>query len=299
MAVNTPQGQPLPLAEGEFVNSSVSDLVTWAFKKVAPPSPVYITRDDQISMLGITTSVGETLTVNGRLLTIDGVIMPFQVQLNFPTAGVNQTKVLTGVEGFILSLSVVASQATQFGISFARLWINRGLQSTNNLFQVLVSGYCTTQCAATWPGQQLQYTRQGPGELRTVTITNPAAGADFTFNNGGSVLFDMNVYSVCATLTTSAAVANRQVEVQVTDGSARVIYRAAAPANITASSTVNVCLTTGQLNTGIITTDLLIPLPVPCLLFQQYSIKIVTTNLQGADQWSNIAGHVEKWVFLG
>lgn len=293
----TAVGQPKPLQDGEFVNASFSDVVSWLFKEIEPPSPVYITRDDQIAVSVFTSSAGESVTVNGRLLTIDNIIMPFKAVITPTSVGVASSKVITGVEGFLLSISVTPSQATQRGVTFIRAWINRGLFTSDNIYQLLISNYGTISQPATWPNGSIGYPREGAGELTSETITNPAAGAEFTWPNITSN--DRNVFCINAQLVTSVVVANRNVQVLIKDASSRVVYQASASVSIPASTTASVTFTTGQIVTQVVTTNVIIPLPQPCMLPSGFRISTLTANIQAADQWSGIVGSEERWVAGG
>src|SRR5260370_41068881 len=61
-------GQPDPRMEPAFKRGSFPAITTFSFTSVAPPSPLYIQRDDILAVDVISDSVTEIVTVNGRLL---------------------------------------------------------------------------------------------------------------------------------------------------------------------------------------------------------------------------------------
>jgi hypothetical protein len=288
-----PPGQPTPMQDGEFHSASQPSVVTWKLKDLDPPSPLYITRDDQIVVQGVSSSGGFVFTINGRLLTIDGTIVPLQATINTISATTAVTKLVTGVEGYLLSLSITAT-GQQRGVTYARAWLNRGLTALTNCAQLLVADYCTQTMAASWPGNIFRDPVEGPGELTSVQVSNPSAGLDWAFNPGASVR--AQVYSVNAQLVTSAAVANRNVQVQIFDGSSHVVYQNSAVASIVASTTAQVTLTPGNSQAQVVTTDLTILLPSPCIIMPNGILQVLTVNLQAADQWSAIWLQVERWM---
>src|SRR5207253_559703 len=69
---------------------------------------------------------------------------------------------------------------------------------------------------------------------RTFNVATPAVGTDWSFTVPGESI--LGVFSIVATLATSAAVANRVPTLRVTDGSA-TFWRVGAGAAITATLT--------------------------------------------------------------
>lgn len=128
--------------------------------------------------------------------------------------------------------------------------------------------------------------------LRVVPITTPAAGADLSIVvPGGSVWIPR---ALTATLTTSAAVANRSTMVQLTDGTA-VLFTLptglAHAASLAARySWVNGNdFLVGSVAGGNITSDL-----PDMALPAGYTITTVTTLVDVADQWSKAFLWVEE-----
>jgi hypothetical protein len=289
-----PMGQPLPFKDGEYQSLSQNAAVTWKFKDVEIPSPLYITRDDQIVVQVSSQAGGDVFNVNGRLLTVDGKVISIQRQLNTSASLTATTTLISGVEGFLLSLAIFDTNALQRGQAFARAWLNRGLLALTNAAQLLVSDYVTQFTPANWPGDMLKDPTEGPGELTSVQVSNPAAGADWGFNPGNRLR--ANVYSINAQLVTSIGAANRNVQVQILDANGHIVYQNSAAVSIVASTTAQVTFTPGNSQTQVVTTDVTILLPQPCIVMPAGLLQTSTVGIQVGDQWSNIWVMAERLI---
>jgi len=288
-------GQPQPLQPGEFTSASNPSTVSFRLLDIEAPSALYIARDDQVFAFVYSTLTNETITINARVLTIDGVIMPIQTTITMPVAGVGISSIVSGVEGFLLSLSAVGSTALQRGLDFVRIWLNRGKVNVLNTSQLLMSGYVGNQHQRSWPGSPIEHPFDGAGGIIVNTVGNPAAGADWVYST--TVVQISRVLMVCAKLTTSAAVANRQVEIVVTNSGGAVLFRTAALANIVASTTAIVSAGNVSTSTPIVSTDVVIPLPEDCWIPNQGSILTNTVGIQAGDQWSNISVTTMQYMY--
>lgn len=126
--------------------------------------------------------------------------------------------------------------------------------------------------------------------LGTQTQLQPAAGTDFTFTipDAGAVY---EIVSIRARFVTSAAVANRAVAVLVKDAAGTEVYREGFDTAITASLTTIVSFTSGAVSgLGGISQVKAVTLPLPeGPYLPRFTISSVTTLIDAADQWSQIA----------
>lgn len=313
-----PPGQPKPLAPGEFAGVSVPNVVTFGFRGIGPPSPLYISRDDQLFVqAGDFQPLGtQTVTFTARLL------LPVAAPLGQPDAGVsvspappvqgaNIVTIVTQIaatqsgmsaaqavplaEGYLLSLTAANSGAAQRGQIFVRAWISRGAPAYQSLnaATMLLADYCTSTAAVGWPNARVLYPTEGPGNLRSITVANPAAGADWSLLQG--VNRRWRVQSWAAQLVTSATAGNRIVRARVLDPGGSIIWQAAAQQTLAPSLTAVVSATTGQVTSTIDTLSLNVPLPGALFLSNQCTLSVNTTALSATDQWSAIRVYVEEW----
>jgi len=319
-------GQPKTGPDPGFKSGSVPTIVSFNFDNVAPPSPVYIQRDDKLGIQVITNQSVETVTVNARLLMPQrpqpqqpdtgppdpallaqsklGFVLPIVQQilggtiLNFGTVlgGTSQkTAQVDLAEGYLLSVAAQCVAATQRGATFVRCWINRqgSVFPLTNVYELLFGDYVTTTQPAGWPyGRQLAGA-DGPGNMQALTAANPAAGADFVVAPSGNLRW--RIQAVSALLTTSAAVANRIVHAEVEDSGGVTLSDVAALTAQVASTAVQYTFMPGVSSQATVDGAQLISLPPAMFLDNGMQIASETTGIQAGDQWSNIRFYVEMW----
>jgi hypothetical protein len=318
-------GQPKTGPDPTFTGGSVPNIVSFLFDQVGPPSSVYIQRDDQVLISGVSTAAGESITVQGRLLLPyalsagqpdqgrgpgeggapivgPGIIVPFQSTFALGT-GLNSAKLLIAqTEGYLLSLSVSANVATQRGQTFVRAWLNRGAQNiiNPNAFYLLFADYCTTVGAVGYPIGRVINPVEGPGIIQQYAPSNPAAGADFSVSSAPTGR--IRLQTLLAKLVTSATAGNRVVGFTLAMSSpAGVCFRAQDSTPIAASTTVFYNFVQGSTfyrGGGAIGTevDVVLPAPVPWYGRTSITIASVTQGLLAGDQWSNIILETEEWM---
>lgn len=290
-------GQPAPMAPGEFQSASARPRVAFNVASAGPPSPLYITRDDQLQLVAATSRTNEVVTVNARLLLPTGEIKPLQFVIRPTSNRAIITATFQLAEGFLLSVSCIAATAITRGQTFLRVLINTSAAGTGQPGQVLFADYVTTQFSSAFPGGRLLAPTEGPGFITLVQTANPAAGADFATNIPSNTRWRIGALN--ATLGTSAVAANRQASLIVGVGGPQV-FRGESLVNQTAGTTFTY---QGVSLTPYSSISALLPiLTIPPNLFLSSqpgggnNISSLTNNLQAADQWSNINMTVEEWL---
>ena len=260
---------------------------------ILPAPAMYVTVSDVLVLRAWSNTTGSTIMVSVRVLTPDGQIVPlFQsaVVLTSTTAPVEI--VLQKVEGFLLS-AVIESTQLQSGQAYCELLLRRGQGSGDQTTgALLIAGSPSAQYSLSYPQTPCASATAGRGAMLSNTVNTPAAGLDWT--EVVPLGLQWIVRSVVATLTTSATVANRQPHFQVLDAGARVVVDApmsaaqvAATTNIYSwfpgASPVN---PTGELVAGI---------PMELRVPQGFTIRVATTGLQAADQWTLVTLLTEQF----
>lgn len=122
---------------------------------------------------------------------------------------------------------------------------------------------------------------------RTIIVTSPAAGADFTVPVPGGVTWLL--LSLSATLVTSAVVANRTPVLTLTDGSTTSV-RVPLAAVVAASSTAKASWIRNYGDKNVAAPSAAIVQGFPGFpLASNYQLAMSTQNLDVGDQWSAIA----------
>lgn len=123
-------------------------------------------------------------------------------------------------------------------------------------------------------------------------MPNPAVGADFVITPGGQRSW--RIVSLTAVLTTSAAVANRQVRLTA-DRGGDVWYSQPAANTQAATLADTYAAFTGAPRDGLIAGTFTIPLPSAGLLLSPGdNLRSVTALIDVADQWSAIFAKAEE-----
>lgn len=318
-------GQPATGPDPNFKQGAIPNLVQFKFRHLDPPAAVYIQRDDVLVMQGLSIIAPETVLIFGRLLlpyaplagqpdtqavqqvteeqlTGPGVVQPFAGRLVLPVSGTSGLVTIPLLEGYLLSLTVTAANATRRGQTFARAWLNRGatVSPPTQAGTILFGDYVTQQQVVGWPFGRVLSAVEGPGNISFGTVVNPAAGADFAFstlNTNGRT----RVASLKATLTTSATVANRFPSFTITDVSSGILhYQVQDTAAVPASTTVTYSLVPGGTNVrgGGAPIFVTLPLPSPEIDINGATLASSTQGLQVGDQWSAISFGTETWEEL-
>jgi len=307
---------------GEFTSGSISNVVQFSVQRVAPPSTLYIQRDDQLVIEGFSILAGEIITLNARLLLAspeiggqpekppparDSTSSPVggtpikPIQTNFTLTSVTAPQVLLVplAEGYLLSVTLGSNSANFRGLTFVRAWINRGktLFNVPNAAQMLISHYVTAFQPVSWPGWATQDTSEGPGTVQLFTVANPAAGADWAFVCPAAV--KARVQSFNAVFTAAAVVATRIPRVQVKRVAATLVWQAAPQQGITTGVIAQVSASDTTVNSVVDVTTVNLPIPGPLFIEPGDTVGVNTLAIQGADQWSAISLELETWMEQG
>lgn len=293
MSQTIPSGQPEPMKPGEYTPLSQNQAVTFAFQKIAPPSNIYINRDDQLLFTAFLLSgTNIVFTLRARLLLVEGRIVTIERASTALSNNGQFSTVIPLAEGYLLSASVTVALQTQSGNAYARLNIVRGGSSEAFSGLQLMGGYLTSRHPLTWPGSEIRLPQDGPGFISDTFVGSITAGTDFTatFSNRARVI------SFQATLTTSVAVANRNVQLQLVDAATtQPVFTSQVNATIPASTAATVVGSTVFSPAALIATLVMAPLPIN-FVGDNFTVKTVTQNLQAGDQWTNISIFTEQWL---
>ena len=317
-------GQPGPMRPGEYQPGSASAKVSFAFEKVHPPSSQYIQRDDTVTIVANSQIAGETITLNLRLLLPHaqqpgqpdspptpnaaglavvgpGYIQTVNITLPIPTALVQASRLITLTEGYLLSVTAFASQATVAGQTYVRVMLNRGafLVLPGNPYTTLVGGYVTSLAPIAWPTGPFIRTVDGPGFLAAYAVGNPGAGTDINFTT--SAPGRVRLADIVATLTTSVAAGNRFPSFQLFSTTPNTLqYQVQDTAAVPASTVVTYSLAPGGTNVRGAGAPIFVALPAPSPFMARAALQFrsATQGIQAGDQWSAINVYTEEWLDL-
>jgi hypothetical protein len=307
---------------GEFKAGSIPSIVSFGFTEVAPPSPLYIARDDVVTVMMMSQIPAETVTINARLLLPyaqaagqpekppgagvsggpiigPGYIQQANITVNAPTALVQGSKLVPLAEGYLLSLAAFATLATVVGQTYVLVMLNRGTFSVlpGNPFTTLIGGYVTNLAPIAWPTGPFVRPSDGAGFLAAYAVGNPIAGADINFTT--NVVGRARFAGAVATLVTSAVAGNRFPSFQLLESTPNTLqYQIQESVAVPASTTVTYSLAPGvsNLRGGGAPIFVVFGTPSPFLARTAVIFRSSTQGLLAGDQWSAINVYNEEWL---
>jgi hypothetical protein len=276
-----------------FTFTRKPDGVSFLRRAVQPPSFVYVENEDDIAVACASSQTAETVTINYRLLRFDGQIIEGQFAVSPASNRTVKNYSESLAEGFLLSVSARASVATTRGQTFLRVFLTSPAFGGNLPSYMLFADYVTTQMAPAHPNGRVLSPSESSGNLRIVTGSNPAAGADCQINVPTNARWRLQ--SFFCTLSAGAAVANRQPFIQIASGGFGV-YTVPFNAVVTAGQFAQLTAAPASLNVPSVGQFLFAPLPNDFKLIPVGTISTLTTAIQIADQYANVQMQVEEWL---
>lgn len=254
----------------------------------------YVTVDDTLCFRVLTQAGTQVVNLSLRYQGVNGEIRPEFYSITVTTtAGVPFVKLIPGAEGWLVSATVEAPNSLR-GQTWVSLEIQRGTGAQDVTFgQQMIAGYPGLNQRIGYPQSVPGSPLDGRGNMRSIAIGAPAAGAEF------SALVPAGAHwllrSLSFQLVTAVAVATRQVTVQVLDAGINVVLRSPAALTQAASLTVFYSFFNGPLaNNG--TTVVNGGFPEEFRLVTGWRITSLTPNIQAADQYSLIILGVEEFL---
>lgn len=183
------------------------------------PSPYnfLFTGEDNIRVTSHNSQTGVVIAIQGRMWSAGAGIRPFgHVHVPFTDRSA-RTEVFTMGEGYLLNVSVFASQGTpRMGQTFVRVQVIRGSTGATYVLGTLVQDYLTSNQDLAWPGSPIRRSSDGPGYVRTLEGTSPGAGNEV--NEAVPTGASWDIESIQVELTTDATVLQRFPQIQFQNG---------------------------------------------------------------------------------
>lgn len=259
----------------------------------APPTAAYVGVDDTLWLNGVTSANSRILTVSYRLLMPNGDIKPNQQQVTISGARGPNWVSFSLPECFILGITVTSNGIAAFPDTYVDVLISRGNPVIGVISQVLCQGYCTSQAGVSWPNGVNTTCFDAPGNIRSITGTMPAAGAEIS--ESVPINARWRLRSIIFLLNTSATVATRFVSV-VLDDSVNMVARSysnfAHAASVNQQYSYSLGFSGSLVTVGVVAAVQLPDVP----LNQFWRIRTFTSSLQPGDQYTAPQYVVEEWL---
>lgn len=259
-----------------------------------PPSPLYLDDSDQITIQGWSSAADGRIVLQGRFIDLDGAVQRFQHTRDVGSDRVGRFTAYHPGEGFLLSLNMRARQATvQPGAIYARCAITRVQADLGFDALLLLQGYVTGTKTLAWPPGVVDESYAGPGNLRSVLGTDPAANTEISETVPTNARWRLRAFR--ATLVTDGTAATRRPILVVDDGTS-TLFRIGAGVTTVASTTKPYAWIPGYPSTGQEFAEAMHFLPPDLLLDQGWRISTSTEAIQAGDNWSAPQMLVEEWL---
>lgn len=256
---------------------------------------LYVTDDDFLLVTSLNATASLRLTIGGRLLRRDGAVVPLQEPHTANTDRTPATSVHKLAEGWLQSLSAIASTASVYGQTYLRVDLCRGSGAgARTVIGTLLQGLATSTQPLAWPGAPLATTQERPGAPRSITGTDPGAAAEISETVPTGARWQPLALSF--TLLTDATVANREVAITFDDGAA--IYFVQLPGAVQSAGGTrrySYGIGTAVVQGGLGAADRTIPMP-RLVMLAGHRIRSVTGNIQAGDNYSAPQLLVEEWL---
>jgi hypothetical protein len=265
------------------------------------PSPAWrdgdglcLTGEENFRLTTFGSLASAVVALEGRLVADDGTIVPLQ-ETQVPNSDrTAKVSIFPAGRGRLTNAQLRVSTGTAInGQVFALLELGRGREGGFQPLVTLIQGYITTTFRRVWPGSLIDSPVAGVGRPRTISGTDPIAGAEMSETVPAGARWLLKTFNVG--FVASAAAANRATVLTIDDG-----------ANILTQCGTNVIVTAAQLaiyrfgqGLPFLTIGALhynLPLPLGLLLGPGYRIRTITTNLQAGDDYTAPVYHVEEFI---
>lgn len=184
------------------------------------------------------------------------------------------------------------------GNAKGEVYVRAGLAINGNVGVNYFGGYLYDTRTLDWPHAKLDEPMpNNMGRFRVISDAVIAAGTDPFIS--GSLSRLSKIRFCVASLTTSAAVANRTVHFTAgIGGSANLnfISSVAQTASTTRIYTIAPLPSAGVYSDD---NDIIIPIPPDLIAYDEFDIRMSTTNLQAGDQWNYFNVGLEQWIYAG
>lgn len=279
-------GSPLTAPDGSALSPSVTPFQA--------PGSWFFDLSDALRVTSFNGQAGVTLVLEGRFLNEDGQTTVFRLPHTPNTDRSTKSDTFPMGNGWLVGLQVRATAGTpRRGQCYVLVEVVRGSSSSQESLGALLQGYVTTTMRLAWPGSGIVESASGPGALRSLTGTDPAANVEISETVPTNARW--RLLALFATLVSDANVSNRDASLTIDDGTT-VVARYPGGQNVAASLSTRYLWTSGGARFTI-AGDRTIVVPIADVWMPDgYRLKTVTTNLQATDNWSAPQLWVEELI---
>lgn len=255
---------------------------------------LYLTGEESLRIRSFNSAAGVYLAVEGRVLQLTGQLEAMSSPHVPNTDRTPATTVIALGPGWLSHVSVRATQgAPRRGQCFVVVELVRGRDNAMQPLGVVLQGYVKELTGLAWPGSPIIDSPEGPGVIRSITGTNPGAGAEVLETVPANARW--RVLSVAIQFQASAAAANRETVLLLDDGATTY---AAIPTGRTVTANQGPLITFARgVDRFAFATAVPIAAPFPLVeMMGGHRLQTSTANLQAGDDYGAPQLLVEEWI---
>lgn len=281
--------------EDEFSVRSANPITNFDFSDVQPIIGEYIDVNDQLVITFLANGGSNLVTVNVRVLTLDGKVVPFKFQIPTQPGIVSVTSRFQLAEGFLLSATAQYSQGFRAGNwCYVELALSRAGFTGADKYIPLWEGYAHFSVSYGYPGTPSVRSMDGQGVIRNFAVGAPAAGADIVVAVPTNTRW--RVISFRATLVTSAAAGNRLVSITADDGASVFFESVSNFTQITGITNTYNAFDSAPYQNVPFNLRTQQPLASQLFLGPGFRLSTSTNGILAGDQWSASFVEVQEWA---
>lgn len=262
---------------------------------LAAPFQFLLSGDEQLRVVSVNSLTGVTVAVQGYRLDPKGEKHELRHVHTPNTDRTAASSVFPLGPGALLNLTVFAASASpSIGETFVIVQLIRGLGAAVLVMGTLLAGFVTAVQPLGWPGSPIESSLSGPGALRKVTGTDPAAGAEISETVPTGARWELLTLRVNFATDTTAI--DRRPILFLDDGSTKFFHSAASTV-INASNNLDYIWAGGlPLATAVSGAAPLAGLVLGAVLLAGFRIRTTTQNIQAGDNYDNPVLMVREWL---
>jgi len=259
------------------------------------PAGLWVTGEDRLRVTSFNSAAGVTLAIEGRVLLAGHGLRAF-AERHVPNTDRTTASTSFAIgEGWLLDVQIRASAGTpRRGQCLAILELVRGGEGgAVQPLTVLVHGYVTDTQRRAWPGSPLELSTEGPGVIRAIVGTNPAAGVEIVETVPTNARW--RLLALLTNFVTDATVANRFAQLLLDDG-ANIFFASDPPAAQTASLALNYAFGQGLARLASALATHTWGSPNGIHLPGGFRVRTATNGIVAGDNWGAPTFLVEEWI---
>jgi len=256
----------------------------------------YLTGSETLRLTVYNSAANVRVSIAGRRFPYGGTTVSEFASTLTPTTNRLATVLdLTPGEGWLLGLAVrVVAGSPLEGQTYVVVEIGNGAGATFQPFDTLIADTVTSAHRVAWPGSPIRGPLDGPGAVRVITGSTPAAGAEISETVPTGARWELKTLWVV--LVASATVATRTPQLRLDDGTT-TLMQVPSVTQLVASQTAAAEFAQGMPYAAQVNA-LGAPsgLPVNNRLAAGHRIRTSTSNIQVGDQYGAPQYVVVEWL---